>query len=85
MATSNPEPKDVREVGSIYITYDHIAFLWQKIDFSSFDDEKEVILEVCYLVEKVNMAASDALFTSFFYIYLPNINEVGVHLFFPLQ
>lgn len=49
MATSNPEPKDVREVGFVYPVDDQIASLWQQLDFSSIDDEEEVVLEVCSL------------------------------------
>lgn len=80
MATSNPDPKDVREVGSVYIIEDHIDSLRYQLAFSSTNDEEEYVLDECSLEEKVNMVAFDANSTSSFYFYLPTIHEVEVHL-----
>lgn len=65
MATSDLEPKDVRDVGSNNTTDDHIASIWKQLIFSS-DDREDVVLKVCYLAERANIAASNAFSTSSF-------------------
>lgn len=73
MAIFHYDPKDVRVVRPVY-TYDkHLASLSEKLTFSSFRDEEEVVLEVCYMEEQTHIYVSKASFTSSFYFYIPTI------------
>lgn len=67
MTTSESEPKDVREVESVYTIDDHIVCLHEQLGFSTSNDEEEVVLEVLSMEERDIMATSDASSTYFFY------------------
>lgn len=82
MVTSNPEPKDVREVGSIYKNVDLITSFEQQLTFSYSDDEEKVILEACSLAERANMVIFDTYSTSSFYFYLLAIGDIEGFLSF---
>ncbi|KAI5385414.1 hypothetical protein KIW84_072130 [Lathyrus oleraceus] len=49
MATSDLEPKDVRDVGSNNTTDDHIASIWKQLIFSS-DDGEDVVLKDTFVI-----------------------------------
>lgn len=85
-ASSDRKCKNVREVGSVYTTGDHKVSFQQKLSFSNFDDEDEVVLQTCSLAKKANMAASNTYSSSCFYFYFLSFRRMGFDShFLPLQ
>lgn len=79
-ATSNLEPKNVRDVGSINTNNEQVASLWKQLNFYSSDDKEKLILEERSLTERANMTSSYTSSNFSFYLYLSIICEVGVRL-----